>query len=74
LKKNVENETKIHYLFIESKNLTRYKQHFKFHSKFKPQYGHQMVNIESLVLYSDLKSELKCNKTNTNKVYSFTST
>jgi hypothetical protein len=45
LKKNVENETEVHYLFIETRNLaTKHKEHFEIHSKFSPQYDRQMVN------------------------------
>ncbi len=33
-----------------------------------------LVNTKFLILYFDLKFGLKCNKTNTNKVYSFRST
>jgi hypothetical protein len=74
-KKNVKNETKVHYLSIETNILsTRHEQHFEIHFEFKPWDGCQMINIESLILYFGLKSRLKCNKTITNKVCSFRST
>jgi hypothetical protein len=68
----MENETKVHYLSIETKiSTTRHKQHFEIHFEFEPWDGCQMVDIESLILYFGIKFEQKCNKTNTNKVYSF---
>jgi hypothetical protein len=70
LKKNAKNEIEVHYLFIK----TKHKQHYEIHFEFKPWDGCQMVNTKSLILYFGLKSGLKCNKTNTNKVYTFKST
>jgi hypothetical protein len=71
----IKNETKVHYLSIETKNsTTKHKQHYEIHFKFRPWDGCQMVNTKYLILYYGLKSRLKCNKTNTNKIYSFKST
>jgi len=71
LKKNANNETEVHYLFIETKFLaTRHKQHYEIHSEFRPWDGRQMVNIKFLIRFG-LKFGLKCNKTNSNKIYSF---
>jgi hypothetical protein len=71
-KKNVKHEIEVHYLSIKTKISTiRHKQHFEVHFKFRPYDGRQMVNIKSLILYSSLKSGLRCNKTNINKVCSF---
>ncbi len=75
MKKNVKNKIEIHYLTIKTKILTtKHKQHFEIHFEFRPLDGRQMVNIESLILYFGLKSGLKCNKTNINKVCSLIST
>jgi hypothetical protein len=74
LKKNAKIKTKVHYLFIKPKKLTRHKQHFEIHFEFRCWDGRQMVNTKSLILYFGLKFGLKYNKTNTNKVYSFIST
>jgi hypothetical protein len=72
LKKNANNETEGHYLFIETNFLaTRHKQHYEIHSEFRPWDGCQMVNTKFLIRYSGLKFGLKCNKTNSNKIYSF---
>ncbi len=74
MKKLKKNETEVHYLYIKTKiPTTRHKQTFG-NFKFKPWDGCQMVNTESLILYSGLKSKLKCNKININKIYSFIST
>ncbi len=48
-------------------------KHSKIHFEFKPWDSHQMVNTEFLILYSSLKSGLKCNKIKINKVCSFKS-
>jgi len=66
------NENKVHYLSIETKILTtRHKQHYEIHFEFKPWDGHQMVNIEFLIIYSSLKYGLKYNKTSINTICSF---
>ncbi len=70
MKRTAENETKVHYLCIETKFLaTRHKHHFEIHSEFRPWDGHQMVNTKSLILYFGLKYGLKYNKINTNIIY-----
>ncbi len=75
MKKNAEKEIEVHYISIETKiSAIRDKQHFEIHFEFRPWDGRQMVNTKSLILYSGLKSRLKCNKTNTNKICSFRST
>jgi hypothetical protein len=54
-KKNAKNQTKVHYLSLETKILViRHKQHFEFHFEFTPWDGHQMVNIGILIMYSNL--------------------
>jgi hypothetical protein len=70
----MKKKTKVHYLSIETEISTiKHKQHFEIHFEFRPWDGHQMVNTKFLNLYYDLKSGLKCNKTNINKVCSFIS-
>jgi hypothetical protein len=50
-----EMKIELHYQFLETKiPATRHKQHSKFHSKFRPWDGHQMVNTKILILYFDL--------------------
>ncbi len=51
LKKNAKNETKIHYLSLETKiSTTRHKKHYEIHFKFMPWDGCQMVNTKFLIL------------------------
>jgi len=48
-------EIEVHYLSIKTKiSAIRHKHHFEICFKFKPWDGHQMVNIESLILYFGL--------------------
>jgi hypothetical protein len=56
LEKNAKNEIDVHYeFFLKTKILgIRHKQHFEFQYKFRPWDGHQMVNIESLILCYNL--------------------
>ncbi len=49
LEKMQEMKTKLHYQFLKTNiPTTRHKQHFGFHSKFKPSNGYQVVNIKFL--------------------------
>jgi hypothetical protein len=44
-KKNAKNETKVHYLFLETIiSTSKHKQHYEIHSEFEPWDGCQMVN------------------------------
>jgi hypothetical protein len=46
-KKNVKNETKIHYQFLETKiPTTRFKEHFEFQFELKSWDGPQMIIIK----------------------------
>jgi hypothetical protein len=65
-------KSEVHHLSIETKISTiKHKQHYEIDSKFRPLDGYQMVNTKFQILYCGKKSGLKCNKINTNKVYSF---